>query len=94
MTQPYLVIAETKTDRRKARDKLNNAVKGGLAKKPERCELCAAGGSLQAHHFRGYGKDHRLSVQWLCPECHKDADQAQREQDRRLWSSTVSLEYA
>jgi hypothetical protein len=66
---------------------------GGLAK-PERCEICAAGGSLHGHHHRGYGADRRLDVQWLCGKCHKAADQAQREKERTLWSATVSLEWA
>lgn len=72
---------------------MNNAVKGGDLAKPERCEICAAGDQVQAHHS-GYKEHERLKVTWLCPSCHAEEDAKRREEERTMWSATVSLEYA
>lgn len=42
-----------------------------LVVKPECCEQCGRRRRLEAHHWRGYAKEHWLDVQWLCRSCHK-----------------------
>jgi hypothetical protein len=57
---------------KKARQAVYYAVKvGKLAKSP--CAVCGDV-DVQAHHWRGYDKAHRLDVIWLCRECHRTAD--------------------
>ncbi len=46
------------------------AIKSGKLIKPEKCELCGEVKPLEGHHYKGYSKEFRLVVQWLCSLCH------------------------
>jgi hypothetical protein len=46
---------------------LNNAVRDGKIKKPERCEICDSIGFIHAHHS-DYSQP--LLVVWICARCH------------------------
>ena len=50
-----------------ARQCLNNALRGGIITKPNKCEKCNQDKKLTAHHD-DYMKP--LEVKWLCYECH------------------------
>lgn len=62
---------------------VKKAIQRGIMVRPETCERCGRSPGLnrrgrsllEAHHFRGYDRDHHLDVQFLCPPCHKQADQ-------------------
>lgn len=57
-----------------AKNAVVNSLKSGKIKKPDKCQKCGATGDLEAHHHKGYDKEHQLDVQWLCIPCHKAAD--------------------
>jgi len=58
---------------------LNYAVKKGKILPPEICDECGevpepfndGRRALQAHHHRGYAREHYLDVRWLCIKCHR-----------------------
>ncbi len=67
------VIDRTETDPKKvaARHAVENALRRGEIVAPKKCEGCGATGKkLQAHHHKGYAKEHALDVKWLCPACN------------------------
>lgn len=56
----------------KARYLLNLAVKKGIIIKPDKCEICltkASGYKLRADHYKGYEKENKLIVRWICSTC-------------------------
>lgn len=55
------------TEKTKAREILNHAVKSGKVRKPTNCSQCGKMRRLTAHHD-DYSKP--LVVRWLCYECH------------------------
>ena len=66
-------------ERIKARDALNNAIASGKLTRPDHCEICGTPCKPHAHHWR-YEPEHRLSVVWLCPLCHRGIHVALTEQ--------------
>ena len=65
---------------RTARYYVTNATRDGILIRPEHCQKCkiknwGIGRSMiEAHHHKGYSKENRLNVIWLCSNCHKLAD--------------------
>lgn len=58
-------------ERQNARQAVGRAVVSGRLKVPSECDNCQITVlPLQAHHHRGYDKDHQLDVRWLCSGCH------------------------
>jgi hypothetical protein len=74
---------ERHPEKRRARNAVTRAVTAGRLTRPSECERCGSPGkpyrdgraSIQAHHH-DYGKP--LDVEWLCPDCHKIADEEVR----------------
>jgi hypothetical protein len=62
--------AEKNADRIKARRAVSHAIVRGDLLRPEFCEDCFEKRHVQAHHHRGYDKEHWLDVVWLCQDCH------------------------
>lgn len=64
----------------RARYYIHNAIRDGKLIKPENCENCGIKdwgekrSMIEAHHYRGYEPEFWLVVQWLCTNCHKEAD--------------------
>jgi hypothetical protein len=56
-----------------ARRLLNNAVRSGKIKRPDRCSSCGQSVKVTGHHH-DYGKP--LDVTWLCYVCHADEERA------------------
>lgn len=56
--------------RTKARDAVRNAIKLGKFDKGLRCQYCGETKNLQAHHYKGYEKEHWFDVEWVCSKCH------------------------
>jgi hypothetical protein len=54
----------------RARAAVVRAVCTGKLVRPATCSYCGLGGMIQAHHDRGYARDHWLDVIWLCTTCH------------------------
>lgn len=63
-----------------ARRAVHNAVRrGALTKKPcLRCGFDEDARLIEAHHYRGYDREHWLDVQWLCSRCHAEVDELRR----------------
>lgn len=57
--------------KRKARQKLNDAIKLGKMLRPSACSECGREGRVEAHHH-DYGLPY--DVQWLCRRCHVATD--------------------
>ena len=53
----------------KAKNKVNNALRDGRIKRPDRCEFCGTECKPHAHHW-SYEEEHWLDVEWLCVVCH------------------------
>ncbi len=53
-----------------AHNAVKKALKAGMFRKPKCCNDCGAACDTNAHHFLGYGEEHRLSIEWLCKSCH------------------------
>ena len=58
-------------DRVAARKMVSNAVRDGRLIRPMECSACGIPCEPEAHHHKGYGAAHSLSVQWLCGTCHR-----------------------
>lgn len=58
-----------------ARAKINYRVKRGILVRPTVCPVCELPKKVQAHHHRGYAKEHQLDIIWACAKCHKKAEQ-------------------
>jgi len=54
-------------EHQRARNRLNNAVKGGYVTRITACEVCGSEDGVEAHH-QDYSKP--LEVRWLCKDCH------------------------
>lgn len=61
----------------KARNTVNHAIRDGILIRPTRCDSCNKGGNIQAHH-ESYEEDKWLVVDWLCEECHREADKSRK----------------
>ncbi len=53
-----------------ARELVRKHVLSGKIIKPTKCCACNIDSKLQAHHHKGYSKEHRLDIVWLCRICH------------------------
>lgn len=69
-----------------ARVAVRRAIECGLLVPRKSCERCRAvvvrrdgARAIQAHHYLGY--ENALSVEWLCPKCHRKAHDAARAQE-------------
>ena len=67
------IIARMKRDpdQEKARSAVYRAVKRGDIMKPEMCTECGQKRYLHGHHHKGYAKENRLDIIWLCIPCHQ-----------------------
>jgi hypothetical protein len=68
---------------KKAKNAVNNALRDGKIKKPDKCDKCGSTDALSAHHHKGYDKKHWLDVQWLCRDCHNAADKKMRDKKKK-----------
>lgn len=57
-------------ERGRAYAAVQGAIKNGKLIKPLWCEKCGLLKSLEGHHYKGYSKEFRLVVRWLCVNCH------------------------
>ena len=58
---------QSSLEKRRARRRLEKAVRAGLVQRPALCEVCGCSAKVQGHHD-DYTKP--LDVRWLCPRCH------------------------
>jgi ATP/maltotriose-dependent transcriptional regulator MalT len=61
------VLPASAAAKKRARNKLQQAVRSRWLDKPNVCEGCGAPGKVTAHHAN-YSL--ALTVDWLCPKCH------------------------
>lgn len=59
-------------DHPKAVQAVKYALRSGKLMRPDRCESCRQPCKPQAHHYKGYAVEHRLTVRWLCHGCHTE----------------------
>jgi hypothetical protein len=57
-------------ERHRAGSAVADALKSGKIQRQETCAMCGAA-PTEAHHHRGYEKEHYLDVIWLCRRCHR-----------------------
>lgn len=57
-------------DKYLARELVRKHVLSGKIIKPTNCSVCKETTKLQAHHYKGYLKENRLDIVWLCNICH------------------------
>lgn len=51
------------------------AINHGELIRPEFCSLCGSkSDKIYGHHYLGYKEENWLTVQWICPKCHKNLD--------------------
>lgn len=72
---PGLSPAE-QSQRIQARNAVNNALRDGRLQRPACCPQCCRPVKVQAHHHKGYSREHRLDVVWACSKCHARAEAA------------------
>jgi len=48
---------------------VQRAVKSGRLTKAEQCHDCSEDKPLVADHYKGYEKENRFNVQWICRQC-------------------------
>lgn len=49
---------------------VKRALRKGILKRPKICQRCHKKPVEHAHHYKGYAPEFRLTVQWLCINCH------------------------
>ena len=64
----------------KAHNILNDALRYGKIKRPDKCVICQKECKPQAHHY-DYSKP--LDVMWLCVSCHSDIHKKERTDKRK-----------
>lgn len=65
----YYLLPEHK-EKHSARRAVSYALESGKLIKPNKCSTCHSKDRIEAHHHKGYSKEHRLSIIWLCDLCH------------------------
>ncbi len=55
------------------RNAVSRAIREGIIERPRRCTVCGKEEKPEAHHHKGYDKEHRFDVVWLCKKCHASA---------------------
>lgn len=58
-------------EKAKAHSAVTRAMITGDIVRPRMCEGCFTACKPEAHHHKGYDKEHWLDVLWLCRSCHK-----------------------
>jgi hypothetical protein len=58
-------------DKYEAHKAVANAIERGRMHKASECERCGGFGPLSGHHHRGYSREHRHDVIWICGPCHR-----------------------
>ena len=61
---------ERHPERTRARQVVTRAIRAGRLTRPDACDRCGKGGTIEAHHA-DYSKP--LEVEWLCKDCHAAA---------------------
>lgn len=73
----HAAIYRTKyPERRKARNAIVREIKSGRLER-QSCDVCG-NPNTEAHHHKGYAREHWLDVVFLCPPHHGDADREGR----------------
>lgn len=68
-------ISWADSEKKKARERLNIAVRRGILPRPDTLPCADCGGPAREYdHFRGYAVEHHLSVQPVCSKCHSRRD--------------------
>lgn len=65
------IYRQVNKDKVSAHKAVAYALKTGKLIKPELCENYCKNIAYHAHHAKGYEKENKLSVEWLCRSCHK-----------------------
>jgi uncharacterized protein YerC/ribosomal protein S27AE len=74
---------------RRAGHAVDFALIEGLMIRAKFCSKCGSTQRIQAHH-RSYERQHWLTVEWLCPRCHVQADKESRQHPQMFKSGVES----
>ena len=62
-------------EKKQANEAVRRAIRKGVLVRPESCTECGQSHMrIEAHHHKGYAKEDRLNVVFLCTSCHRAAE--------------------
>jgi hypothetical protein len=62
-------------EKKSAHEAVRRAVKKGVLTRPKACTKCGNSQMrIEAHHHKGYAKEHQLDVVFLCTSCHRASE--------------------
>jgi DNA-directed RNA polymerase subunit M/transcription elongation factor TFIIS len=62
-------------EKKSAHEAVRRAIKKGVLTRPKACTKCGESHMrIEAHHHKGYAKEHQLDVVFLCTSCHRASE--------------------
>lgn len=66
---------KSEPEKKQANEAVRRAIRKGVLVRPESCTECGQSHMrIEAHHHKGYAKEDRLNVVFLCTSCHRAAE--------------------
>ena len=66
---------KTKPEHKRAHEAVRRAIRKGVLVRPKACTKCGQSNMrIEAHHHKGYAKEHQLDVVFLCTSCHRASE--------------------
>ena len=66
---------KTEPEKKRAHEAVRRAIRRGLLVRPDSCSQCGNNQMrIEAHHHKGYAKENRLEVIFLCTSCHRASE--------------------
>lgn len=66
---------EANPEKKQAHEAVRRAIRKGVLVRPKACTKCGNSQMrIEAHHHKGYAKEHQLDVVFLCTSCHRASE--------------------
>ena len=66
---------EANPEKKQAHEAVRRAIRKGVLVRPDSCSQCGNNQMrIEAHHHKGYAKENRLDVVFLCTSCHRASE--------------------